>query len=150
MNAFKDRVLLDSNFIISLQVTRHQFFDKAQELIYKFKESGVHPVIVPLVFDEFWYILKGYLKTDFPTATKIELSRMLTKATNKVLSIENLVLADPGYKKNELLDTLKIMSKYDLRPRDALIVKSMEKLGITDIVTFDSDFDRVKGINVIK
>lgn len=150
MGAFNNRVLLDSNFIISLQVTRHQFFTRAQELIYEFKENGVQPVIIPLVFDEFWYILKGYFKTDFSSATKDELSKMLTRSTKKVLAIERLLVADVGYKEKDLLGTLKIMSKYDLRPRDAMIVKSMQILGIDDIASFDSDFDRVKGINVIK
>jgi len=150
MGAFNNRVLLDSNFIISLQVTRHQFFTRAQELIYKFKEDGVQPVVIPLVFDEFWYILKGYFKTDFSGATKDELAKMLTRSTKKVLAIERLLVSDVGYKEKDLLDTLKIMSKYDLRPRDAMIVKSMQILGIKDIASFDSDFDRVKGINVIK
>ena len=150
MGAFNNRVLLDSNFIIFLQVTRHQFFTRAQELIYEFKENGVQPVIIPLVFDEFWYILKGYFKTDFSSATKDELSKMLTRSTKKVLAIERLLVADVGYKEKDLLGTLKIMSKYDLRPRDAMIVKSMQILGVKDIASFDSDFDRVKGINVIK
>lgn len=150
MKKSSNQVFLDSNFIISLQVTKHQFFGRAQELIYQFKQDGESPVVIPLVFDEFWYILKGYLKTDFLHDTKEDLIKKLVKATKNVLATDGLQIKDVALAEEDLINTLKIMAKYDLRPRDALIVKSMKVLGVNKIATFDSDFDRVKGIIVIK
>jgi len=150
MKKSNDEVFLDSNFLISLQVTRHAFFARAGELVMRFKEEEMRLSLIPLVIDEFWYIIKGYIKTDFPDDSKEAVMRKLNKATRNVLSLDGLEITNASFARRDLLNTLEIMSKYDLRPRDALIIKSMEILGVKNIATFDTDFDRVKGINVIK
>ena len=48
------------------------------------------------------------------------------------------------------LDALTLMEQFDLKPRDAFHVAVMKSNGITEVVSDDPDFDRVKGIKRIR
>ena len=48
------------------------------------------------------------------------------------------------------LTALEFMEKYKLKPRDAFHVAIMENFGIKEIVSDDSDFDKVREIKRIK
>ncbi len=150
MKKDNNSVLLDSSFIISNQIVNDSFNDRTIELLAEFRIAGRSCLVVPLIIDEFLYIIARNLREVLPPNHPKEVTKRLTIVTNILLSTRNIVFVSPKYTKTDMLEIPNIMSKYDLRPRDAMIVKNMEKLGITDIVTFDSDFDRVKGINVIK
>lgn len=48
------------------------------------------------------------------------------------------------------LQTIGIMMKYGLLPTDAYIIATMQSQNLQDILTDDSDFEKIANINVIK
>lgn len=63
-------------------------------------------------------------------------------------NIETLKIHSPN---NETVyNTFEIMKKYKLDFDDALVIATMKSLGIGELVSFDTDFDRVKEIERIE
>lgn len=141
---------MDSSSVIAYQLASDVFHERMVDILATMLKNGQFGIITPLVLDEFLYLVKRSLQGVIPPNYKDEVAKRLALLTHNIFSQKFLIFKNPRFTKPDMLELPNIMSKYDLRPRDAMIVKSMEKLGITDIVTFDSDFDRVKGINVIK
>ena len=59
-------------------------------------------------------------------------------------------LAIKEVKANIPLAALNLMEKYGLKPRDAFHASMMEDFGVTELVSDDRDFDKVKWIKRIK
>jgi len=150
MKKYENAVFLDSSFVISSQILNDLFNDKAAKLISNFENTKVILILVPLVLDEFWFTINKALKQMMPAGFNRKSLNRLSRVTENLLLLPGLRIVNPIFKTTHVLDIPTIMAKYDLRPRDALIVKSMEILGVNKIATFDSDFDRVKGISVVK
>lgn len=151
MTRYNDSIFLDSSFLIAYQVEGHVFYAKVVSLLKDFYVSKACLVLYTLIMDEVWYVTKN-LKYRGRAAGSLEdeVRQTLNVVTKNILAMKGLKIVNPVFKKTDLLEMPAIMSKYNLRPRDALIVKSMELLGVKKIVTFDSDFERVKGISVVK
>ena len=47
-------------------------------------------------------------------------------------------------------DALDYIERYDLKPRDAFHAAMMKAAGVSEIISDDHDFDRVKGIKRIR
>ena len=154
----KQSVFLDTNFLIATQVEKHEFFQKTKELRRTFIEKEYTLYTSPLVLDEFWYVLIGLWKASlakgassvYQSVDSKTLYRLLKKATQNILNFKNLILLDLDLNKTEILKTVEIMNKYKLRPRDSIIVEIMKKSKIKQIASFDKDFEKVKGLTVIK
>jgi predicted nucleic acid-binding protein len=135
-------VFLDTNFLIASQQKNHIFHEESRLLLDEFCRSNWIPVAHPLVFDEFWYVFMGLYK-DY---TSGKMNKFLIKATNKVFDFHNFKILKTALLQEDLLDTLEIMYKRKLRPRDALIVTIMKKEGIRNIASFDLHFDNIPTI----
>lgn len=134
----KISIFLDTNFLIATQISNHQFNNNAVSLLKDFAKNNLTLITTPLVFDEFWYVLRGFYKEND-----------IKKATNNIFKFINFNLENPNFTQKELLKTIELFNEYNLRPRDALIVQTMKILNINDIATFDNDFKNIKHINVI-
>lgn len=143
-------IFLDSSFAIANQIINDDFNERTSKLLADFRFAGRPCWLTPLVLDEFLYIINRNLREVLPANLPGEVSKRVVRLTKILLTTANIFLVNPKFTKSDMLGVPHIMSKYDLRPRDAMIVKSMQILGVKDIASFDSDFDRVKGINVIK
>lgn len=145
-------VFLDTNFLVATQVEKHEFFQKTKELRRIFIENEYTLYISPLILDEFWYVLIGLWKASLATrgASSATLYKQLKRATQNVLNFRNLILLDLNLNKAEIIKTIEIMDAYKLRPRDSIIVMLMKKSKIKQIASFDKDFEKVKGLTVIK
>ncbi|MEK7595684.1 MAG: type II toxin-antitoxin system VapC family toxin [Patescibacteria group bacterium] len=141
-------VFLDTSFLVASQLTKHQFFERTKELRLNFLSNATPLYTSYLVFDEFWYVLLGILRSRIGSDT-LTIYNLIQKATTNVFSIKGLNLINPSLLQKDLTNTLKIMYRYKLRPRDALIVTTMKTANIKLIASFDADFDIVPGITRI-
>lgn len=141
-------VFLDTNFLVATQLESHTFFERAFTLLKSFIKNDATLYINPLVMDEFWYVFIK-LNRGMGRSTDLVFYRQLEKATRNVLGFKNLVIFNPIFDKKDLSSVTTIMHNYELRPRDALIIKLAKMSGTMYVASFDTDFDRVKGITRI-
>ena len=124
---------LDTTFIVALFVSNDQWHQKAVEIFEKIKLDEF--IISKLVFAETITVLKNKLNTKEIR----EIYRTLPKIVNV---IDDYEFFD---------DAMEIFVKYDSKISffDSMYIYLMKKENITEIISFDSDFDRVNGINRI-
>lgn len=137
----KDKIYLDSNFIITTLVKEHPFFQKACMISEKIKTWKLF--ISFLVIDEVIFNLSFY------HLSKEDIHKHLK---NGILSIDNLYLISTSNLKEDLDDYLQAWVRSNLKPRDALHLHMMRYNKISQIATFDQDFIRHRkklGITII-
>ncbi len=139
-------VFLDTSFLIASQVKGHEFLERTIKLRNEFLNENTKVLTSPLVLDEFWYVLTGLAKSADKSVNAEKVFEQIKHATRNIFTIDGLTLLDVDLTQKELLETLEIMHRYNLRPRDAMIVKLMIKSKLTYIASFDKDFDRIGGI----
>lgn len=124
---------LDTTFIVALFVSNDQWHQKAVEIFEKIKLDEF--IISKLVIAETITVLKNKLNTKEIR----EIYRTLPKIVNV---IDDYEFFD---------DAMEIFVKYDSNISffDSMYIYLMKKENITEIISFDSDFDRVNGINRI-
>lgn len=124
---------LDTTFIVALFVSNDQWHQKAVEIFEKIKLDEF--IISKLVIAETITVLKNKLNTKEIR----EIYRTLPKIFN--------VIDDSEF----FDDAMEIFVKYDSKISffDSMYIYLMKKENITEILSFDSDFDRVNGINRI-
>lgn len=124
---------LDTTFIVALFVSNDQWHQKAVEIFEKIKLDEF--IISKLVIAETITVLKNKLNTK----EIHEIYRTLPKIVNV---IDDYEFFD---------DAMEIFVKYDSKISffDSMYIYLMKKENITEIISFDSDFDRVNGINRI-
>ncbi|MBN1162151.1 type II toxin-antitoxin system VapC family toxin [Patescibacteria group bacterium] len=137
------RIFLDTNFLIASQLKKHIFHEKAKNVLEQMYLENSHPVTHSIVFDEFWYVLKGIENSKSSVYKKMKL------VTEKVFMFKNFCLLQTSLNQTELIDTLDLAEKYKLRPRDAIIAEIMKKEDIHRIASFDSDFKKIPALKVI-
>jgi len=138
-------IFLDTSFLIASQQKTHFFYEKTKSLLAEFYKNNKILVAHTLVFDEFWYVFMG-LHKDYSSS---KMNKLLVESTNKVFEFPNFKMIKTPFLKEDLLDTLGFIYKYNLRPRDGLIINIMKKEGIKKIASFDTDFDKIPGITRI-
>ena len=126
----KNRIFLDTSYIVGLLVEKDQWHDKAIELICKIDKK--EQIICMSVLNESTTLIN---KKIGPEASK--------KAYQ--LLYDNFTILDEDM---ELYNSsVKILIKYHLRSlTDSIIVELMKKNDIIEIVSFDPDFDKIEGI----
>ncbi|WP_296791247.1 type II toxin-antitoxin system VapC family toxin [uncultured Methanobrevibacter sp.] len=124
---------LDTTFIVALFVSNDQWHQKAVEIFEKIKLDEF--IISKLVIAETITVLKNKLNTKEIR----EIYRTLPKIVNV---IDDYEFFD---------DAMEIFVKYDSKISffDSMYIYLMKKENITEIISFDSDFDRANGINRI-
>ena len=130
-------IYLDTNFFIFALLDQTKKGDKAREIQREIIAGKNFAITSPLAMDEvIWVLLKNGKQ------------HLIRKTVEDIYSVPNLNVREVSALIP--LSALEFMEKYKLKPRDAFHVAIMENFGITEIVSDDSDFDKVKEIKRVK
>ncbi len=99
--------------------------------------AGEEAITSSLALDEVMWVLIKSRKAEF-----------LRETIEDIYALSNLDVREVGG--SIPLDALDVIESYRLRPRDAFHVAVMKDLGLSEIVSDDSDFDRVEWIRRVK
>ncbi|WP_297510751.1 type II toxin-antitoxin system VapC family toxin [Thermococcus sp.] len=141
----KDNVFFDSNVLIY----HLGGIEEAKKLIRDVEDSKIRGFINPIVASEvlFFYIkastgMKSYeIKKKPHVLSKIDLEPVFELLS--LFSTLDLNAEIVSRSKN-------VIEKYHLLPNDALIAATCEFYGIEKIATFDDDFKRVVGLQILQ
>lgn len=138
------KVLLDTNVLLRLAVVSHPTHTEAVAAVYRIRQRGDQPAIVPQVLYEYWVVATR------PTSQNgLGLSTAEARlAIDEFLKSIALLRDERGIFTNWLADVtnLAISGK---RAHDARLVAAMQRHGLQQIVTFNkSDFAGFQGITV--
>ncbi len=124
------KYFLDTTFIVALFVSNDQWHLQSLKVYNKIKNQEL--VISNLVIAETVTVLKNKLKTK-------DISEIYHNLGNIFKIIDDNLIFD---------DAMDIFTKYDstISFFDAMYVAVSKKEGINEIVSFDSDFDKIEGI----
>jgi len=125
-------MLVDSNFFIGLMNDKDQHHEKAKELCnYVMNEKNK---IVPLLM----------VSEAIASIGKKKDGEIATKLYNVILNDFEVYYP----RKKDIEESMKIVLKYggNLSLADCLAIHIMKERKITNIVSFDDDFDKVDGI----
>lgn len=129
---YTSKIFLDTSFLLSLIRTEDQMHTRAREICDN--ESDL--IISNFVFNEFVSFL--HRKNG---------ARIAYEEGVKILESDILIV---DIRLEDLPEMLQMVKKYEkLSLCDAASVKVMKELGICQIISFDSDFDVVPGIQRI-
>lgn len=126
---------LDANFFIFANFSTDSKGNNARAILRQII-MGKRAITTSLALDEvMWVLIKNN--------KKIELREII----EEIYAIKNLEIKEVS--SNIPLRAIDFMEKYELKPRDAFHVALMENFNVNEIVSDDSDFDRVKVIKRI-
>ena len=149
-----NKVYLDANVLISHQVSEHKYHLRAVKILDELWEKQTILVVSSLTLDEVFYgiifILQQFQK-DKKGVPFSSYAQILEKVIGNILSWNKLELVEFRNNPVELLETIKIIKKYNFRPRDAFHLRIAEQNEIQKIATFDLDFACLEnaGIKII-
>ncbi len=133
------KCFLDSNLLIYYQDNLSSYHQASLKKLSQLVSAGVRLYISPLVLDEFLYALRSIL-----LIRKAHQSfRQLEKALSNLFQIPSLTLINPPLGENEQLRVIDYMEKFNLKPRDAYHLLTMEANELDSFATFDTDFRKV-------
>ena len=125
------KVYIDANIFIYAAINRNEEGELSRKVLEKVKEGKLKAYTSALTFDEvFWKVKKERSKDD------------AIKISGAFLHFPNLRFIDVTYEITLL--SLRIIKKYNLKPRDAIHAACCLVNNINTIITEDVDFDRVK------
>lgn len=124
------KYFLDTTFIVALFVSNNQWHSQSLKVYNRIKNHEL--VISNLVIAETVTVLKNKLKTK-------DISEIYNNLGNIFRVIDDNLIFD---------EAMDIFTKYDstISFFDAMYVAVSKKEGINEIVSFDSDFDKIDGI----
>ncbi|MBI2574300.1 type II toxin-antitoxin system VapC family toxin [Candidatus Woesearchaeota archaeon] len=126
---------LDANFFIYCHFDQGSRGKAAREILRKIV-GGMQTVTSVLALDEvMWVIIKK------------NVSGEMRSAIERIYATPNIRIVHVGA--DIPLLALDLMEAHNLKPRDAFHASVMKSLGITEIVSDDSDFDKVSWIKRI-
>lgn len=139
---------LDANVLIYYKNEDSPYFVQSKRIIEGLVKENCSIVISPLVLDEFLYGLMIHLR-------RIKIKRttaftLLKKTLKEVLSLPNLIIINPPVEKEIQLNTLMLMERFCLLPRDAYHLLIMQEGNIDYFATFDNDFEKVFKKGMVK
>ena len=130
---------IDSNIFIFASTNKGKLGQNCRKIIKLTNEHKISCATSFLVLDEVMWVLKKNIgRTEAIKITKAMLSMPL-----KWIDVD----------KSVIINTVEIFEKTKLDPRDSIHIASMKKMGLSTILSEDSDFDKIKGIqrlNIIK
>ena len=149
------KVYLDANVLIAHQVNNHEYHQQAVKLLDDLWKKGSNLLISSLTVDEFFYGVVFILRSLPPSRKSHPFStyaHLLRKSLSAILTWEGVELVEFQNNSDELLQTVTLMEKYNLRPRDAFHLRIMQQQETNSFVTFDQDFNdlgKVEKINIL-
>ncbi|MBI2185077.1 MAG: type II toxin-antitoxin system VapC family toxin [Thaumarchaeota archaeon] len=127
---------LDANFFIFALLDNTGKGQRAREIFRGIAGGREEAVTSPLTLDELmWVLIRGDRRQLFRTA----IEGVYATPSLEILTVSSIIP----------MTALDMMEEYDLKPRDAFHAAIMKENRITNIVTDDADFDRVKWIDRI-
>ena len=128
---------LDANIFINAILYNDNKAIKCKEIISKIVKNETEGVTSVLTWDEVVYVIK-----------KLIGSKKAEDYGNKFLNIPNLRLLNTD--KDVIIRAQQLVNLYDINPRDAIHAATALKNNVKEIVSDDSDFDKIKEIKRIK
>ncbi|MFH0848164.1 MAG: type II toxin-antitoxin system VapC family toxin [archaeon] len=124
------KIFLDANFLIYLNTLTGDERIPLDDLFLRLLKEELYTNL--LVLDETLYISKTKYRVPYDTTLSF-LKRII------------LPYAAPiAVEESDIEDVETFLLKYGLKPSDAIHLATMEKEGVTHIVTEDEEFDRIK------
>lgn len=137
---------LDANFLVYLKNETSFFHQYSKSLLEKLIEEKFQLIISPLIIDEFLHSLILI----FRRVRVKNLESKLRKNLKEILNLPNLKIVNSPIEPEKQLKIIRFIIKYNLRPRDAYHLLTMQEHKISHFVTFDNDFEKVFGKKLIK
>ena len=128
-NVFLYPIIYDSKVIIEAK--------KSKDFLFKIAQGDAEACTATITWDEIAWVIRKLFG--------FELS---AEASKKLLAFPNLKLL--GIRKSTVFKAQELMEKYKMKPRDAIHAATALENKITEIVSFDKDFDEVKEIKRIE
>ena len=127
---------LDSNIFLNpiLYDISEDVAQKSKKILLDVASGKMKACTSVLTWDEVVYIVKRNLD-----------KKIALKEGNLLLSFPNLQIF--SITQNELFKSQVLMEKYNIQPRDALHAACMISNNISEIISFDADFDIIKEIS---
>lgn len=127
------KLFLDASFIIYLNTVVTGDRDSIDGLLKRILTEELYTNL--LVIDETLYI--SLRKYKVPYATTMSFFEEVILPYTEVVPIDE----------NDIENLQRFLTKYDMKPSDSIHLSSMGKKGVNSIVSEDTAFDRVEGIN---
>lgn len=127
---------VDSNIIIHPLLYEDEKADRCKNFLKKVASKKEHAICSYLAWDEIFYVVKRSLGKSIAL---VESKKLLNFPNLNFISVNKQII----YRAQELLE------KYDLNPRDAIHAATVI-LNDAEIVTFDSNFDKIKELKKSK
>ncbi len=126
-------IYLDANIIIYSVINNDKMGDKSREIMTKISRGEIDGFTSVLTWDEVVYILGKIIGTEKSIGEG-----------NKFLNFPNLIFLDADKKIIE--NAQEIMERYKIKPRDAIHIATALANNISEIISDDRDFDKIKEI----
>jgi predicted nucleic acid-binding protein len=150
-----DDLYIDANFLIAYFVNDHGDHKNSKKLLAYFLIKQDILNFSPLTLDELMMGVykelnkaknkigknRGLSVADFYPELKVALELLLNNSQFRLRQFENNL-------NNSCILALENIKNFTLRPRDAFHVSYMQDWSINKIISRDSDFDKLKGINI--
>lgn len=128
-NVFLYPIVYDSEFIVEAK--------KAKDFLFKIAQGDFEACTATITWDEIAWVVR-----------KLFGFESCAEESRKFLAFPNLKLL--GVKKSTVFKAQELMEKYKMKPRDAIHAATALENKITEIVSYDKDFDEVKEIKRIE
>lgn len=131
-----DQVYIDTNVFLNAilyDIKENLEAKKAHEFLQKVINNDILGITSVLTWDEFVWVINQQLGREIA----IEKGNVFLLFPN--ISFENIT-------SNTIMKAQDLISKYKIRPRDAIHSASALEHNISVIITFDKDFDEIKEI----
>lgn len=138
---------LDSNIVIYLKDENSPKHRESKSLVSHLISKNVNLVLSPLCLDEFIHETGKQILKDFGQKNYFE---KILLVLNSILELPNLLIVNPPIDISSQKRIVEIMKEYNLRPRDAYHLLTMQANKIDGFATFDNDFRKVFAAKILK
>ncbi|MEK6871872.1 MAG: PIN domain-containing protein [Nanoarchaeota archaeon] len=130
------RKYIDANIFVNSVLYNDERAHQCIKIISKIIKKEMIGITSVLTWDEFIYVIHKNLGKE-----------IAIHEGEKFLKLPNLFFIDAD--KNIIMHAQKIMEEHNLKPRDAIHLASALSENISEIISDDSDFDKIKEIKRI-
>ena len=141
------KCFIDSNIIIYFVNSASLKYKESKVLIKQLLSQNIQIYVSSLCLDEFIHETGKYLLKEFGQKKYYE---NLENALDKVLGLPNISIISPPIDISSQKVIIEIMKDYNLRPRDAYHLLTMQTNKIDGFATFDNDFRKVFAAKILQ
>ncbi|MCZ7361915.1 MAG: PIN domain-containing protein [Candidatus Methanoperedens sp.] len=149
---------LDANLFLYVATKNKKYSDSCTNLFGRIRDEELIGVTSVIILDEVVYkimlfeVMEKYgvgLKEASPMLkNKPEIIKNLEKPKRILQDIIAMGVEIKPLDVNMMIYAEEISRKYLLKPHDAILVATLKKFGVNNIVTNDLDFERIEGFNI--